>query len=83
MKKFNMLCEQLFKVNIPFSQNDGIISIQPDNANINIHMSIYVGVSYYGWYKRINNKIEIGVAENFQNLLVRIMNFYVDYENTS
>lgn len=83
MKKFDMLCEQLFKVNIPFSQNDGIISIQPDNANINIHMSIYVGVSYYGWYKRINNKIETGIDENFQNLLVRIMNFYVDYENTS
>lgn len=83
MKKFNMLCEQLFKTNIPFSQNDGIISIQPDNANINIKMSIYVGISYYGWYKRINNKIEIGVAENFQNLLVHIMNFYVDYENTS
>lgn len=83
MKKFDRLCEQLFKVNIPFSQNDGIISIQPDSANINIHMSIYVGVSYYGWYKRINNKIESGVDENFQNLLVRIMNFYVDYENTS
>lgn len=83
MKKFDMLCGQLFKANIPFRQNDGIISIQPDNTNINIHMSIYVGVSYYGWYKRINNKIETGVDENFQNLLVRIMNFYVDYENTS
>lgn len=78
-----MLCEQLFKANIPFSQNDGIISIQPDSANININMSIYVGISYYGWYKRIYNKIENGVDENFQNLLVRIMNFYVDYENTS
>ena len=83
MKKFDMLCEQLVKANIPFSQNDGIISIQPDNTNINIHMSIYVGVSYYGWYKRIYNTIETGVDEKFQNLLVRIMNFYVDYENTS
>ena len=78
-----MLCEQLVKTNISFSQNDGIISIQPDNANININMSIYVGNSYYGWYKRVNNKIENGVDVNFQNLLVRIMNFYVDYENTS
>ena len=78
-----MLCEQLFKANIPFSQNDGIISIQPDSANININMRIYVGNSYYGWYKRVNNKIENGVDENFQNLLVLIINFYVDYENTS
>ena len=78
-----MLCEQLVKANIPFSQNAGIISIQPDNADININMRIYVGNSYYGWYKRINNKIENGVDVNFQNLLVRIINFYVDYENTS
>lgn len=83
MNKFDMLCEQLFKANIQFSQNAGIISIQPDNADINIHMSIYVGVSCYGWYKRINDKIENGIDENFQNLLVRIINFYVDYENTS
>ena len=39
--------------------------------------------SKVGKYKRIYNKIENGVDENFQNLLVRIMNFYVDYENTS
>lgn len=83
MNKFDMLCEQLFKANIPFSQNAGIISIQPDSANININMRIYVGNSYYGWYKRVNNKIENGVDENFQNLLVLIINFYVDYENTS
>ena len=83
MKKFDMLCEQLVKANIPFSQNDGIISIQPDSANININMCTYVGSPSYRCYKRNNNKIENGVDVNFQNLLVRIMNFYVDYENTS
>ena len=52
MKKFDRLCEQLFKANIPFSQNDSIISIRPDNADRNIYMSVYAGASSYCWYKR-------------------------------
>lgn len=82
MKKFDRLCEQLFRANIPFSRNDGIISIRPDNADINIRMSVYAGASSYCWYKRTSSTIESGATENLQNLLVYIINFYADYENT-
>lgn len=82
MNKFDRLCEQLFKANIPFSQNDCIISIRPDNADRNIYMSVYAGASSSCWCQRISNTIESGVTENLQSLLARIMNFYADYENT-
>lgn len=82
MNKFDRLCKQLFKANIPFSQNDGIISIQPDNANINIYISVYTDTPFYCWYKKINFNVEIGTTQNLQNLLALIINFYADYENT-
>lgn len=82
MNKFDRLSEQLFKANIPFSRNEGIISIRPDNVDINIRMSIYTGASSYCWCKRTSNTIESGATENLQNLLTYIINFYADYENT-
>lgn len=82
MKKFDRLCEQLFKANIPFSQNDGIIFIRPDNADRNIYMSVYVGDLIYCWCKQANNTMICGTTANLQNLLVYIINFYADYENT-
>lgn len=82
MNKFDRLCEQLFKANIPFSRNDGIISIRPDNADRNIYMSVYAGASSYCWYKRTSSTMICGTTANLQNLLAYIINFYADYENT-
>lgn len=82
MNKFDRLCEQLFKANIPFSRNERMISIRPDNADRSIYISVYAGASSYCWCKRISNTIESGATENLQSLLARIMNFYADYENT-
>lgn len=83
MNNFDRLCEQLRKANIPFCQlgNDAVF-IYPDKAN-KICMSVYMDTPLYRWYKRTTNAIESGATENFQNVLVRLINFYADYENTT
>lgn len=82
MNKFDRLCEQLFKTNIPFSRNERMISIRPDNTDRSIYMSVYAGGSSYCWCKRISSAMICGTTANLQNLLAYIMNFYADYENT-